>query len=303
MYHFTIIKSKGCDNIISSNLLKFTDNKMQNYATLFKIGENYKFCLHKFPTKIKGYEEKQKLKLFNFDFAEILDYEFTKEETPFDEERKKLDVNIVRARTKLLELVQCNSFEWFGTLTFNSKNVDRYDYQKCKKEIQRFFHNYTMNNQNKDFSFICIPEKHQDGAFHFHCLFKGINQNELELMTNKHFLPYKILELINSGDKVYNWKKYDLGWCYFEKIKNLDSCSLYVTKYVSKSLISTVGVGEALYLRSRRLLKPYIIAQGELINDNDIEYTFENEFISIANFKDFDCKQINFYLSKFKEMR
>ena len=269
------------------------------------VGDNYKFIKHKFPVRKSGLEEKQNMKLFNYDFIQLPydDFENDWLETndsldEFFPDKKKLITNIITARTKLLNLVQCNNFEWFGTLTFDIQKVDRFSYDDCKKSLQKLFYDYT-HRKNKEFAYICIPEQHQDDAYHFHCMFKGIPMEDLRLFTLEEKLPYDIRFQLEKGEEVYTWLKYPFGYTSFSKIKNLDACSVYVTKYITKNLVSSVPFGQALYLRSRKLLKPVILAQGEILNDNGIDFTFDNEFCSICNFKDFSGVQLEHYWSKF----
>lgn len=73
-----------------------------------------------------------------------------------------------RARAQVRDLALCTPFRWFVTLTLDRARVDRYD----MKEITRHL-NHWLDNQvrRRGLSYVLVPERHRDGAIHFHGFF------------------------------------------------------------------------------------------------------------------------------------
>lgn len=73
-----------------------------------------------------------------------------------------------RARAQVKDLALCTPFKWFVTLTLDGARVDRYDI----KAITRKLNNWLDNNvRRKGLCYVLVPERHKDGAIHFHGFF------------------------------------------------------------------------------------------------------------------------------------
>lgn len=121
---------------------------------------------------------------------------------------KNLQDSINRTRSIVYDIVYCNEWTFFATFTFNKEYVDRYNYLEVSAKLRKFLNNY-KTRYDKNFKYLIIPEKHKDGAFHFH----GFVYCE------------KLDSFIDSGHKyhgepVYNWLKYSYGWNDFTMIKS-----------------------------------------------------------------------------------
>lgn len=135
---------------------------------------------------------------------------------------RKFRTDVVkRKRDKLYDIVCSNEWSHFGTLTLDSKKINRYDYSLIVKKITNCFRNFKYRYDN-DFKYVLVPEKHKDGAYHFHGLFF--------FSDDKHLKRY-------TRDLFY-FKKYNLGYNSFSAIKNLEACRVYILKYISKTNVS-----------------------------------------------------------------
>lgn len=151
-----------------------------------------------------------------------------------------------RTINKIYELTRSNNWDYFITLTFSAEKVNRYNYD----DITKILHNWLMNIKNNyapDLKYIIVPEKHKDGAYHFHGLIADIGK----------------IKLLDSGKKtndrniIYNIENYDLGFTTCTKVKNNEKVSSYITKYITKELCVTTK-GKKRYWCSYNLNKPYI---------------------------------------------
>lgn len=75
-----------------------------------------------------------------------------------------------RARSKLRRLALSNEFAHFVTLTLDKDKIDRYDAAAVQRALSTWCSNMV---QRRGFRYVIVPEKHKDGAWHFHGLVAG----------------------------------------------------------------------------------------------------------------------------------
>lgn len=90
----------------------------------------------------------------------------------------KLDCNISRARSKVRQLVLCNDFKYFVTITFSPDKWNRYDRVKLLSSLFQYFRNYAKNRHFPPLKYVFVPEHHQEGAVHLHGVISGIAEKE-----------------------------------------------------------------------------------------------------------------------------
>lgn len=148
--------------------------------------------------------------------------------------------NYQKAKAKIADYVRCNEFEWFFTLTFG---FDRYDEEGCFLRLSNWLKN--MRRKHGKFNYLIIPERHKDGAIHFH----GVVGNYLGdfSFSGKY---HKQIPIFNIDD----WKH---GFSTATKIVSKDKTANYITKYVTKDMDQKiVGKGKKKYWCSRGLTLP-----------------------------------------------
>ena len=164
----------------------------------------------------------------------------------------RLDASISRSRRMLLELALCNPWDWFATFTLaESKVADRFDLKAFHCRFSQWLRD--QRKKGHELSFVIVPERHNDGAWHAHGLFCG----DMELVSFAddaaagRAVP---LDLID-GD-YYDWPAYreKFGFCSFGRLKNPIAAGFYVTKYLTKDSCRMVDqAGLHLYWPSRPL--------------------------------------------------
>ena len=151
-----------------------------------------------------------------------------------------------RAKNKIYQLSRANNWEYFITLTFDKRFVNRYDYNDCVDKLKKWI-NRIKKTYAKDLKYIVVPELHKDGAFHFHGLIADIGE----------------MEMINSGKKlkngniIYNIVEYNLGFTTATKVVNSSASARYLSKYITKDLSMHIK-NKKKYWASRNLNKPEI---------------------------------------------
>ena len=172
---------------------------------------------------------------------------------PKKENQNKLDNNICRTRSRVLELALCNEWEWFVTLTLDKDKYDRYDLHKFRADLSQWLRdkNKSFKHKNKaKLQYLLIPETHKDGAWHMHGLFNGIPYQEIA-----DFIPCVHPEnLIKSVYK--NWPAYakKFGFISMGRIRDKAKCAFYISKYITKDLSKRMfDLREHLYFSTQGL--------------------------------------------------
>lgn len=194
----------------------------------------------------------------------------------------KLKNNLTRARTTIYELALCNDWDWFITITLNPEKYERCDLPKFRKDFSRFIRTYGKKN-GLTVKYLVIPEQHAKGGWHMHGFLKGIPPDNLRHFTLYEKLPFYLRKKLKQGFAIYDWIEYRerFGFCDIEPVRNLQAASAYVTKYITKSLDSSVKeLGGHLYYASQGLNRASVIKTGK-VNPESILWDFENEYVKI----------------------
>ena len=195
----------------------------------------------------------------------------------------KMRESISRAKNKIFELAFCNSWEYFFTATLDPTKYDRTDLEKFHKDLTQFFRDYKKKYKVK-IDFLLIPELHNDGkSWHMHGFLKGIPIEHLKQFKIGDTMGKALAEKVKNGDTVYNWKAYSkkFGFCDLEPIRNHEAVSKYITKYINKSLETSVkDLNAHLYYHSRGLKSAETMKKGTMYND--IVPDFKNDYCSIS---------------------
>lgn len=125
-----------------------------------------------------------------------------------------------RARAKLRRLALSNGFQYFVTLTLDGSKIDRYDGAAIVKALGRWADNMVRRHGLR---YILVPERHKDGAFHFHGFIAGDD-----------------LKIIDSGVRwegraVYNLGQWTLGFSTAQELYgDYHAAVTYCCKYIGK---------------------------------------------------------------------
>lgn len=88
-------------------------------------------------------------------------------------------VSVTRSKNKIHDLARSETWEYFITLTYDSSKTDRYDYSACLKKCQKWLNNQ-RSRYAQDLAYIFVPEKHKDGAYHFHGLVANVGNMKFD---------------------------------------------------------------------------------------------------------------------------
>ncbi|MBE5941049.1 MAG: replication endonuclease [Lachnospiraceae bacterium] len=287
-----------------------TDDKNYNYAYLKRLGNSYKLircnevkkkgvetvnisteidsCFRKVGYRYDKYFSVVSSADFACDNDVFLNYKESDEET-------KLSNNISRARNKILEYVLCNDFNFFVTLTLDSKKYDRTNLKQFNSDFNSFIRNYNAR-KDANIKFLLIPETHLDGCWHMHGFIMGLPFDRLEKLElhGSRNLPIKIVEKLKSGHELFSFSAYEkkFGYNLFEPICSKKASALYMSKYLTKDISRNVtSLGNHLYYCSKGLNKAEIVKQGQFL-DSEFVFDFSNDFGSQSFFDELSDNEL-----------
>lgn len=182
-------------------------------------------------------------------------------------------ISLSRTKRRIKEICLCNDFEWFVTMTVSSKiqEYNRFDLENCVDNVKKLMKK--IQRKSVDFKYIYIQEKHDNGAYHFHGLMKGLPKDDIYINSNGYYSSH----IIDN-----------LGFNSFSKIVDYNKTCNYIMKYITKDCCRTDN--NQIYFCSRGLKKP----STEFMIDKDLSKIFdkfyENEYCQI---KDFDISRLS----------
>ena len=183
------------------------------------------------------------------------------------EEQDYLQKSINRTKTKISDYVLCNNFTHFATFTFDPSNSkvngeeNRKDFKKMSSLLKKWLNTEQVNHfrhHGHKFKYLIVPERHKNGAWHFHALLENYKNETANFYTRKN--NYIIVSELKSRKKEKNRKfitRYDLGRSEIAPIKDKTKMSSYIKKYITKELIQDKNAKR--YWASRNLKTPEII--------------------------------------------
>jgi len=186
--------------------------------------------------------------------------EFSTEEELQKKAEKCLQSNLNRSKNEVYSIARANTWEWFITFTLSADVVDRYNFDECSKSVRTWINN-VKKRYAPELKYLLVPERHADGAWHFHGLMSNMGEITIEkAKNNKKDSPYYGSDMRTSypdGDLIYNIGNYKIGFNTVTEIKDAQRASNYIAKYVTKSLIEATR-GKKRYYASQNLEKPEI---------------------------------------------
>lgn len=130
-----------------------------------------------------------------------------------------------RTRNSIYHIARSNVWEWFVTLTLDGKKLDRYDFPFLSKKVRKWFE-HLKERKAPGLYYLVVPERHKDGAWHFHGLLGGCDG--LDFIDSGH--------VDGSGNPVYNFGNWKFGFSTATAVQDSSRVSSYVCKYITKTL-------------------------------------------------------------------
>ena len=153
-----------------------------------------------------------------------------------------------RAARAVRELILCNDFDMFVTLTLDADKIARDDYGAIIKKLNAYLDNRVRRN---GLYYVGVPELHKKGGIHFHFL---CNSSALQLVDSGTVSvkgrkrPIKVSTADRQGiplderQTVYNIADWSLGFTTaIYTYGSQNAVARYVGKYLTKGTGSKIG--------------------------------------------------------------
>lgn len=178
------------------------------------------------------------------------------------EERDYLEKSINRTKTKISDYVLCNNFSHFATFTFSPEKVkDRHDFVEMSSLLKNWLKTEQQNHERNHgfkFKYLIVPERHKDGAWHFHALLENYQNACADFYSSKN--PFITVNEIKTAKRFAYRKyivRYTLGRSEIAPIRDKTKMANYIKKYITKSLMIEPNVKR--FWSSRNLEKPELV--------------------------------------------
>lgn len=125
-----------------------------------------------------------------------------------------------RAKASVRRIALSNEFAWFVTLTLDQKKIDRYDDAAVVRKLNQWCSNQV---KRRGLKYVLVPERHKDGALHFHGFFNDV----LEARESGH--------TDSNSHMIFNLPGWTLGFTAAIRIYGDYAQAVgYVCKYIGK---------------------------------------------------------------------
>lgn len=202
--------------------------------------------------------ERNKVKRFKMELKRILSGK--KFESLFPDEDLQLTAvdNARRAKARFRDIVLLNRWSYFVTFTFAHEEVNRYSVNECSLKLQQFCKNFFRRHRGY---YIFVPEKHEDGALHFHGF---IYCDNISLLLHQKIDDTNGERLCRHGNPVYSLKEWKYGFSELESVDNLsyNQTIHYCTAYIKPN---------------NKLMKRWYYSGGALIRKPSVSFAQFND--------------------------
>lgn len=189
------------------------------------------------------------------DFESMKNYEIKK--AGFDRKYAPKLENAVRSmnrsKNNLMDILKCNDFDFFVTLTFDKNLIDRLDDNKTRKSFTQWANNISRDLPN--LIYVAVPEYHKKGGLHFHLLIGGVSAEDLKLVDSGK----RVKSGRCKGQIIFNvdrWKR--KGFSTATKILDTNAVKFYLSKYLTKGKVDPRFFNKKRFYVSRNIKRPIV---------------------------------------------
>lgn len=130
-----------------------------------------------------------------------------------------------RSKQNIYDISRSNSWDWFGTLTYDRCNIDSSDFDAVSRVTSQWLKN-VKKRYAPSLKYLLVPELHSDKEhWHFHCL-----------LANCGNLHFDDTGVIKNGTRIYDIREYKLGFCNASRVVDNGRVTNYICKYITKDL-------------------------------------------------------------------
>ena len=203
-------------------------------------------------------------------YYELVDL-YSKEFTPklYDALR-----SLRRAKQELFDILKNNDFDYFLTLTFDKRKVDRLNDDLTRKKFSKWCNN--VKSKLPNMTYVAVLEYHKKGGLHYHVLVGNVTSEDLKLVDSG-----KVVKAGKcAGSAIYNVGAWKIGFSTATKVYDKDAVKYYISKYLTKGGADPRFFGKKRFYVSQNILRPQV-NKFTVKGDFDIEATFDLDTYNI----------------------
>ncbi len=183
------------------------------------------------------------------DKAKKLQEEFDRKYSPKIENAKRA---MTRSKQQLMDILKCNTFDFFVTLTFDKNKIDRLDDTATRKAFRLW-----ANSMRKHFptmTYVAVEEYHKKGGLHYHLLLGQVTAEQLGLIDSGK----RVKNGRCKGQPIYNVSKWKFGYSTITKVLDVEAVKYYLSKYLTKGQIDPRFFGKKRFYTSQNINRPIV---------------------------------------------
>lgn len=191
-----------------------------------------------------------------------------------EEALERFSQSYSRSRSMVLQYALCNKWDYFITITVNRELFNAYELDDVYGYLSQWLRDY--RKVYGGIAYVLVPERHKDGAWHFHGLISGIcPEHVVPFVSGVH--PWKLVE---KGYRNFPLLSKAIGFVSLGSLKNAVGAGFYVTKYITKEHANDSYYSHLYYCtRGLKTARPvYDVYANDLELDKLIQS--ENDFCS-----------------------
>lgn len=177
------------------------------------------------------------------------------------EEKERFAQSITRAKRVLRDIVDCNSWDWFATFTFDPNNEKVKACDDVPQLCVKFLKSVRTKYKAQDMKWLLVPEPSEnmkDNRLHVHGLLANVPQEAIHVWTEgDKDCPDYLRFIVKGRTRVAEFpaygKKYGFNWLF--PIYDVKRLEYYLIKSMGFATMYR-GKGQHLYYASRNVQRP-----------------------------------------------
>lgn len=170
--------------------------------------------------------------------------------------------SVNRAKNNLIDILNCNDFDFFVTLTFNKNKIDRLNDNETRKSFGNFIKD--LKRYYFNMIYVAVPEYHKKGGLHFHLLVGKVTASELGLVDSGKVVKNGRCK----GQVIFNVTKWKNGFSTATRVLDNNAVKYYLSKYLTKGKVDPRFFNKKRFYVSQNIERPVIEKQTFPCDEN-----------------------------------
>ncbi|MDR3022052.1 MAG: hypothetical protein LBU60_05215 [Clostridiales bacterium] len=171
-----------------------------------------------------------------------------------------------RAKNNLIDIMRCNKFDYFVTLTFDKEKIDRLDDTAVRRAYRKWRDN--IKKQFGHMYYVAVEEYHKKGGLHYHLLIGSVDKNQLGLVDSGN----TITKGRTAGQPIYNITRWRNGFSTATELLDKTAAMYYIAKYLTKNAVDPRFFNKKRYFTSQNVNRPSVERTQHIDTDRQSDF-------------------------------